>query len=123
MIEVKSSPIHGRGAFATSPIRRGQMFHTAHLLVFDCKQSAVLAGTIASNYVFHIEDCPDDPACEITGLALSPISFVNHRRPCNAAFEVNGGSLTVTFTALRDIEHGEEITIDYGDFAGKLGID
>ena len=123
MIEVRSSAIHGRGAFATGAIRCGQMFHTAHLLMFDCEQSAALAGTAAANYVFHVEDCPDDPNKDMTGLALSPISFVNHRRPCNASFQVNGGALTVTFTALRDIEAGEEITIDYGDFAGKLGID
>jgi hypothetical protein len=123
MIEVRSSPIHGRGAFASGAIRRGELFHTAHLLVFDCEQSAALEKTAAANYVFHVEDCPDDPNSDMTGIALSPISFVNHDRKCNASFEVNAGSLTVTFTALRDIEAGEEITIDYGDFAGKLGID
>jgi uncharacterized protein len=123
MIEVRSSPIHGRGAFATSAIRRGDMFHTAHLLVFDCEQSAALARTAAANYVFHVEDCPGDPSSDTTGIALSPISFVNHDATCNATFVVNSSALTVTFTALREIEAGEEITIDYGDFAGKLGID
>ena len=99
------------------------MFHTAHLLGFDCEQSAALARTAAANYVFHVEDCQGDPDCDTTGIALSPISFVNHERTCNVSFEVNSGALTVTFTASRDIEAGEEITIDYGDFAGKLGID
>ena len=123
MIEVRSSPIHGRGAFATDAIRRGGMFHTAHLLVFDCEQSAALTRTAAANYVFHGEDCQGDPDRDTTGIALSPISFVNHERTCNASCEVNSRALKVTFTALRDIEAGEEITIDYGDFAGKLGID
>jgi SET domain-containing protein len=123
MIEVRSSPIHGRGAFASSAIRRGELFHTAHLLTFDCDQSAALSRTAAANYVFHVEDCPGDAGGDMTGIALSPISFVNHNRTCNASFEVNAGSLTVAFTALRDIAAGEEITIDYGDFARKLGID
>lgn len=123
MIDVRSSPIHGRGAFATENVRRGQLFHTAHLLIFDCRQSAAVAQTAAAFYVFHVEDCPGEPDHEVTGIALSPISFVNHSRPCNAAFEVDGAARTVRFTALRDIPAGEEITIDYGDFAAKLGID
>ncbi|MBI1358839.1 MAG: SET domain-containing protein-lysine N-methyltransferase [Alphaproteobacteria bacterium] len=122
MIEVRSSAIHGRGVFSTEFIRRGELFHTAHLLVFDCDQSTALSGTLASNYVFHIEDCADDPACQKTGLAMSPISFINHHRRCNATFVVNGPARTIDFTAVRDIAPGEEITIDYGDFAEKLGI-
>jgi SET domain-containing protein len=59
----------------------------------------------------------------VTGLAMSPISFVNHHRPPVASFVVNGTARTVAFTALRDISPGEEITIDYGDFAEKLGIE
>lgn len=122
MIEVRTSPIHGRGAFASQAISKGQTFHVAHLLVFDCGQAAAVNQTIAGNYVFYIEDCPDDPLRDVTGLAMSPISFVNHRRPCNASYIVDGAARTVSFTALHDIDGGEEITIDYGDFADKLGI-
>jgi hypothetical protein len=122
MIEVRSSPIHGRGAFAGGMLRRGEVFHTAHMLVFDCAQSAAIARTAAAFYVFHVDDCPGEPEHEVTGIALSPISFVNHARPCNASFAVDAVSRTVSFTALRDIPAGEEITIDYGDFAAKLGI-
>lgn len=132
MIDVRSSPIHGRGAFATQGLIRGQLFHTAHLLVFDCGQSAAVAKTAAAFYVFHVEDCPcepehavsvhEAPEHAVTGIALSPISFVNHARPCSASFAVDAATRTVSFTALSDIQEGEEITIDYGDFAVKLGI-
>ncbi|MDZ4761714.1 MAG: SET domain-containing protein-lysine N-methyltransferase [Alphaproteobacteria bacterium] len=122
MVEVRTSSIHGRGAFAVNRIKHGELFHVAHLLVFDCSQSRAVNATVAGHYVFYIADCPE-PDCDVTGLAMSPISFVNHRRPCNASFEVSATDRTVSFTALRDIEKGEEITIDYGDFAAKIGIE
>ncbi len=122
MIEVRESPIHGRGTFASGPIRKGETFHTAHLLVFDCGEADAIERTAAAHYVFHIEDCAVAPDKAVTGLAMSPISFVNHHRPPDASFAVDGKARTVSFTALRDIGQGEEITIDYGDFAEKLGI-
>jgi SET domain-containing protein len=122
MIEVRDSPIHGRGAFAAGPIRRGEAFHHAHLLAFGCEESAAVEATSMANYVFYIEDCPDHPECDKVGLAMSPMSFVNHRRPANAAFKVDRETLTISFTALADIAAGEELTIDYGDFAAKIGI-
>ncbi len=106
--------------FATRPIRRGETFHTAHLLVFGCEQAAAVAQTTVAHYVFHIEDCDDTRA--VTGIALSPISFANHARPASAAFHVDAREHTVSFTALRNIAADEEITIDYGDFADKLGL-
>lgn len=122
MIDVRSSPIHGRGVFAVRPIRRGATFHTAHLLPFGCEQAEALSRTTAASYVFHIEDCGDDGSA-VTGIALSPISFVNHQRPASAAFTVDPATRTISFSALRDIAADEEITIDYGDFAEKLGLD
>jgi hypothetical protein len=121
MIEVGRSPIHGRGAFAARPIAGGEAFHLAHLLEIPCAEAAAFAATRASHYAFWIADCPET-GLERLGLALSPISFVNHRRPPNAAFAVDAGTLTIAFTALADIAAGEEILIDYGDFAERLGI-
>lgn len=122
MIEVRTSPIHGRGAFAAAPIARGQTFHIAHLLTFGCGEAERINATTIGHYVFYIEDCPEDCGHDHVGLAMSPMSFVNHRRPCNARFTVDAQALTVSFAALADIAAGEEITIDYGDFAATLGI-
>lgn len=122
MIEVRTSNIHGRGVFASQPIEKGQMFHLAHLLVFPSGQYPALQETIASHYVFHIADAEDGSDNTTNGLAMSPISFINHSRAASCAFEVDAASQTIRFTALRQIEAGEELTIDYGDFAQRSGI-
>jgi hypothetical protein len=121
-IEVRTSSIHGRGAYATRDIAEGEAFHVAPLLLFPCAEADALQGTRAADYVFHVEDCPDHPGRSIVGLAMSPMSFVNHSARASAAFAVDPKAETITFTALRAIVDGEEITIDYGDFAEKLGI-
>lgn len=123
MIEVRSSPIHGRGVFASRPIPGGAQFHTAHLLVFGTDQHAALQQTVASHYVFHFSDDPEGGDATITGLAMSPISFINHARNANCAFAIDKTAEQVSFTARRDIAAGEELTIDYGDFAEKIGLE
>jgi SET domain-containing protein len=122
MIEVRTSSIHGRGAFAAADILKGTVFHVAHLMAFGCEEAEAVTATSIGAYVFYIQDCPNGGAHDHVGLAMSPISFINHRLPSNVAFAVNSAHLTVTFTALADISAGEELTIDYGDFAEKLGI-
>jgi len=122
MIEVGTSSIHGRGAFAAVDISKGAAGHIAPLMVFGCEEAEAVAATSIGAYVFYIEDCPNGAQHDHVGLAMSPISFINHRLPANAAFTVDPTALTVTFTAVADIAAGEELTIDYGDFAAKLGI-
>ncbi len=122
MIEVRTSTIHGRGVFATGSIRQGESFHSAHLLVFPAAEYAALQRTAAAHYVFHVSEGPDGGSDTVNGLAMSPISFINHSRTANSIFALDPVGETIAFTALRDIGAGEELTIDYGDFAEKLGI-
>jgi SET domain-containing protein len=122
MIEVRASAIHGRGVFASAFIRAGTLFHVADLLIVGSDQHAALQNTVFCHYVFFVADDPAGGDADVTGLAMSPISFVNHRRPANASFRVDASSSTISFTAITDIPEGEEVAIDYGDFAEKLGI-
>ena len=122
MIEIRTSSIHGRGVFATGPIGRGEIFHSAHLLVFPAAEYPALQETVAAHYVFHISDGEDGSQNTTNGLAMSPISFINHARDACCAFEIDQQAQTIAFSAQRDIRSGEELTIDYGDFAERLGI-
>ena len=122
MIEVRSSAIHGRGVFAAEAIPAGSLFHVAELLIVDSAEHDALQGTLFRHYVFYVDDDPSGGERDVTGLAMSPISFINHSRSANAAFRVDGAARQIAFTATADIAAGEEITIDYGDFAEKLGI-
>ncbi len=123
MIEVRQSAIHGRGVFAAQNIASGAKFHTAHLLIFPVPQYDALQATVAAHYVFHVADDPDGSPHTINGLAMSPMSFINHSKAANCSFVTDADAQTVSFTALRDIPSGEELTIDYGDFAARAGID
>lgn len=122
MIEVRASSIHGRGVFASVDIPADTCFHVAELLIVDSAQHEALQNTVFCHYVFHVADDPDGGDRDVTGLAMSPISFINHRRPANAEFRVDAGARQIAFTAATDIPAGAEVTIDYGDFAEKLGI-
>src|SRR5262249_20683758 len=100
MIQVRTSSIHGRGAFAAAATASGETFHTAQLMTFGCEEIDHINATRIGSYVFYIEDCPHGAAHDHVGLAMSPISFVNHRRPCNTTFVVDPAAQTVAFTAL-----------------------
>ena len=90
----------GRGLFTTKPIPNGAIVSVCPgLIIEDPKE--------CDDYTFFKED-----GCE-TFLALSPMSLANHSSSPNVEYDFNGDLMT--FTAIEDIEAGEEITIDYGD--------
>jgi SET domain-containing protein len=95
-LEVRESPIHGKGLFATGPIAANTL-----LGVYEGEPA-----TENSIYVLWVEY--DDG--EIVGIdGTNALRFVNHSRTPNAEFW--GDQLF----ALRDIEPDSEITFDYGE--------
>ncbi len=90
--EVRESSIHGKGLFALSEIRQGDII-----------------GTIAYNpveedgpYVLWVDDVGIEVTCDL--------KFINHNKQPNACYCED-----LQVVALRDIQAGEEITHDYGD--------
>lgn len=98
-IRVGASPIHGRGVFARTAIRRGTLLTSAPALVIKNDPGD------ATDYVFEWDG-------ESTAIALGVLSLCNHSQNPNA--EVVTEKDEFHLMALRTIAPGEEILIDYG---------
>ena len=95
-IQVKTSRQHGKGVFASKPIRKGETIITfsgprVHRTQLDSNDYHL---QIAEDYYLGASGREDD--------------YVNHSCAPNSGFQ--GG---LTLVALRDVETGEEITWDY----------
>lgn len=96
---IGESPIHGRGVFAKSSIRKGSRIMSAPALVIEKDPGELI------DYVFEWDDGK-------IAVALGAISLCNHSRTPNA--EVQTTEDEFHLMALRTIGVGEEILINYG---------
>lgn len=106
MIEVKRAKGKGRGVYARVFIPAGTVFERAPLLVMAEKEA--LEGDHANvlpAYVFEYGKGK-------VALALGFGSLYNHSYSPNARYD-DAGNQVKEYRALRDIERGEEITINY----------
>jgi SET domain-containing protein len=98
-VHLLRSPIHGIGVFAREDIEEG---HWQWVYGYP---HALMPGDPASKYGFEIED-------DVQFVPFAPFCFVNHAKDPNC--EVQSEDFEVVIVALRDLEEGEELTIDYG---------
>ena len=102
-IEVKRIKGKGRGVFARRPIRKGEVIERVPVIVLPAEE--VVGGTTLASYAFKW-------GRGRAALALGYGSLYNHSYRPNARYW-DVGPQTKEFTALRDIEPGEEITVNY----------
>jgi SET domain-containing protein len=105
--EVRDSPIHGRGLFATAKIDQNEIV-------------AVKGGHIVDRKTLREEITPQLGPVEIQiddDLFIAPItpeerdlSMLYSNHSCDANIGMRG---EITFVAMRDIESGEELTHDW----------
>ena len=95
-IRVGESPIHGRGVFARTRIRDGGCIGD-------------FEGTVTKRNGMHVLWTLDENGREVGIRGENELRFLNHARHPNAEFR--GASLF----AVRNIQPGHEILIDYGD--------
>ncbi len=113
--EVRTSPLHGRGLFASGRIPKGAEIGVYPLLILGVDDTERLKATRLYHYVFYVDETPNGAVrCAV---AFGEISMCNHSAHPNAVFEVDVDAQTVTLTALSDIAPDTEILIDYEDFA------
>ncbi|KAI8323314.1 SET domain-containing protein, partial [Martensiomyces pterosporus] len=108
-LELRAHPQRGRGVFTRSPIAKGTLIHLSPILLFDHKEYAEHGKyTKLDHYTY----------CWKGGyaLALGLGSMFNHE-PFgheNVGFTRDMDNALIRYTALRDIEPGEELCICYG---------
>ena len=122
-IEVKKSPIHGWGVFASETINKGEFFECSPFLRIHATRllsMRALSGDSEHSYMI-LEDyyykmgTNENP---IAGIGWGYSSLYNHSKHPNAARgfvkdETVGKVIGLEYMALRDIEPGEEILVDY----------
>lgn len=107
MLEIRTSPRHGRGLFTTEPVEAGEVLEVCPVVTLTPADGEAIAPTRLSQYVFDWGDGH-------TAMAFGYVSMCNHGEPSNAAVEVDEDPPTVTLTASTAIAADEEILIDYG---------
>lgn len=116
LVEIRPSKGRGRGVFARQPIRKGAVIERVPLLRVTWKE---IENSELAHYVF-------DWTPRKAVLALGYGSLYNHSFEPNARYE-DVGKDTKVYLAIRDIDVGEEITINYNgdpkDRTNELAFD
>lgn len=107
-IEVKSSPIHGLGVFATEKIYKGEIIEECPLITITFMEAATSSILYRYRFLYPIQN----PTENVIPLGYGCI--YNHNDNNNATW-VEGKYRMFNFIALRDIESGEEIFTKYGE--------
>ncbi len=101
------SPKKGRGVFTSSYIRAGEVIEVCPVLLFNNEDDAHhIEVTPLANYYYRWDD-------ERNAFVLGYGSLYNHSYKPNAYYRRNYTEQTMEFIALRDIQEGEEILINY----------
>lgn len=105
----------GRGVFTAQEIPDGALIEVCPVLVIPKSELPVIHKTVLHDYYFLWGE--DMDACAI---ALGFGSIYNHEVHPNANFILDMEHQTIDIVAIRDIQPGEEITLNYH---GEPGIE
>ena len=103
---IRKSAIHGRGLFASGPIRKGEIVAIKGGHILDRRTLSRVRRRIAASYM-QIDDLFYIGARAPAEVALNKI-FINHS--CEPNLGIRG---QITFVARRGIKAGEELTYDW----------
>jgi len=106
-LRIAHIPNRGRGVMAGAPIGAGDLLEVCPAIPM-AKRDETTPETTIHDYCFFWDEPPAEEA-----VALGMMSLCNHSPTPNADFETDVPNGVIRFVALRDIEKGEEITIDY----------
>lgn len=107
-ISLRGSKGRGRGVFSDRHFSAGEIIEKCPVLLIPGSQLDHIYETVLGDYVYPWVE-KDEAAILPMGLG----SFYNHSYAPNADWIQDMEELTQCFVALRDIEMGEEITVNY----------
>ena len=102
------SDIDSRGVFSTQPIPKGSIIEICPVVVISSDEMLHLKKTALYDYYFDWQEEMENGV-----IALGYGSLYNHSYQPNAEYILDYEFKSLEFHALRDIEAGEEITINY----------
>ena len=115
---IASSRLGGKGVFTAASIDKGSLIEVSPVLVLPRKERQLIDETRLHDYYFIWGK--NDRKCAIV---LGYGSLYNHAYSPNAQYKPDFEGDTLDFYALRDIDPGEEITVNYsGDPDGKRAV-
>ncbi|MEX2680959.1 MAG: SET domain-containing protein [Candidatus Sigynarchaeota archaeon] len=107
---VPISPAKGRGVVAREPIKSGTVIDIAHVLLISPEDWEMIKSTCLYDFAFEWSG----EGNRIThALAMGPGEFMNHSYEPNAKYVMDYENKLITFTTIKDIAAGEEITVNY----------
>ena len=108
-VAVRRSPIDGYGVFALEPVQRWHKIGEVRGESISIADARRRAATLERIMIVEISDKKAVDLAKST----DPMRFTNHSCQPNGRLSIQGGR--IEFYALRDIEMGEEITVNYGE--------
>lgn len=118
MIFYQATSGKGRGVFAGRRFQLGELIERAPVIVIPATEGPALAATLLDAYDFRWNHRQRQSA-----IVLGYGSLYNHADGPNARYTRLFDSEEMEFTALRTIEAGEEILINYnGDSGDPRGL-
>jgi SET domain-containing protein len=102
----------GRGVIATRDIQIGEIIDIAHVIVITMKEYKAIRKTVLYNYIFDWGD-PSNPKNNTSAIIMSPCEFCNHDYDPNAEYKQDYEHGTIVFSAIKNIQQDEEITVNY----------
>lgn len=111
-LTIIDTPNMGRGVFTSEPIPLGTIVEISPVIVMGPEDRIQLDKTPLHDYIFEWGENRKQ-CC----MAMGYVPVYNHASPSNCEYEMDYDDDTITVTAVRDIEPGEELFINYnGDW-------
>ena len=122
LFEVKFiSSKKGKGLFAKKNIKKKKIIEIAHVMLIHDNDYEKIQESSLYDYTFTWDD-PKFPN-HMNAIAFSICQFMNHSYNPNVRYEYDYQKQIVKFVAIRGIEKGKELTVNYnGDRHDKQPV-